>query len=140
LKAVYKIGLLNFRFRDKADAGGRYFREVQGSINKLLKSFTKSLRLYTWKCLASRSPRRNLQKLRAQPPQLQENIFEKLFSEAETAKLNPEEMKTYQESLKAFRDNQNAMDYMHQKGQEKGRLVARTQAATRLKQINLPVE
>jgi predicted transposase/invertase (TIGR01784 family) len=83
---------------------------------------------------------KNLQKLRAQPPQLQENIFEKLFSEAETAKLNPEEMKTYQESLKAFRDNQNAMDYMHQKGKEKGRLVARTQAATRLKQINLPVE
>jgi predicted transposase/invertase (TIGR01784 family) len=86
------------------------------------------------------------------PPQLQEKIFEKLFSEAEVAKLNPEEMKTYQESLKVFRDNQNAMGYMLQKGKEEGmkqgmkeglkegQLEARVEMAKWLKQMILPIE
>ena len=99
---------------------------------------------------------KNLQKLRARPPQLQENIFEKLFSEAEIAKLNPEEMKTYQESLKVYRDNQNAMDYMLQKGEkeglkkgmkqglqqgiQQGLKQGRLETARELKQMNLPIE
>ncbi len=33
---------------------------------------------------------------------LREKIFEKLFNQAETAKLNPEEMRTYDKSLKSY--------------------------------------
>ncbi len=62
------------------------------------------------------------------------------------------EEQLYQLSLKAYRDNQNAMDYMFQKGKEEGLkqamkemlkqglLEARIEIATWLKQINLPIE
>ena len=134
LKAVYKIGILNFRFRDKADAGDRYFREVQLLDKQTFEVFYEKLTFIYLEMPCFKKPAsqlvthfdkwlyvlKNLQKLRARPPQLQEKIFEKLFSEAEIAKLNPEEMKTYQESLKVYRDNQNAMDYMLQKGKEEG--------------------
>lgn len=61
-------------------------------------------------------------------------------------------MKTYQESLKVYRDNRNAMDYMLQKGKEKGRQEgrvegrqegrseARVEMAKWLKRMNLPIE
>ena len=54
---------------------------------------------------------KNLHRLESRPAKLQERIFEKLFNEAEIAKLKPKEMRSYQESLKAYRDNQNTMDY-----------------------------
>lgn len=48
---------------------------------------------------------RNLHRLQDRPKKLQEKIFEKLFSEAEIARLKPEDMKAYEESLKIYRDN-----------------------------------
>lgn len=42
---------------------------------------------------------RNLHRLQQRPVKLQEKVFEKLFKQAEIAKLTPEEMKTYEESL-----------------------------------------
>lgn len=54
---------------------------------------------------------KNLHRLQERPAILQEKIFEKIFKEAEIAKLSPKEMRSYQESLKAYRDNQNTMDY-----------------------------
>ncbi len=53
----------------------------------------------------------NLPKFHERPKKLQEKVFEKLFSEAEIAKLKPEDMKAYEESLKVYRDNENTMDY-----------------------------
>ncbi len=68
---------------------------------------------------------KNLPRLQERPMKLQEKVFEKLFSEAELAKLTPEDMRTYEESLKVYRDNKNAMDYAIQvaveEGREKGR-------------------
>jgi predicted nucleotidyltransferase len=43
---------------------------------------------------------KHLHKLQDIPEKLRGKIFEKLFSQAEIAKLNPEEMRTYDESLK----------------------------------------
>ena len=54
---------------------------------------------------------KNLNRLQQRPVKLQERVFKKLFEEAEIAKLKPEDMQTYQESLKAYRDNKNTMDY-----------------------------
>jgi predicted transposase/invertase (TIGR01784 family) len=95
---------------------------------------------------------KHMRTLKARPAFLWEKIFEKLFSEAEIAKLTPQEMKTYQESLKVYRDNQNAMDYMLKKGLEKGvqqglekgvkqgRYEERTEIARGMKRINIPVD
>ncbi|MEM9674824.1 MAG: Rpn family recombination-promoting nuclease/putative transposase [Bacteroidota bacterium] len=124
LKAVYTIGILNFSFPDQIDYK-RFMREVQlidretaevfydkltfiylempkfkKSEDELLSQFDKWL--YVLK---------NLHRLQDRPVKLQEKVFEKLFSEAEIAKLNKEEMRAYEESLKVYRDNKNSMDY-----------------------------
>jgi predicted transposase/invertase (TIGR01784 family) len=48
--------------------------------------------------------------LQDRPKKLQEKIFEKLFNEAEIAKLKPEDMKAYEESLKVYRDNYSIIE------------------------------
>lgn len=45
-----------------------------------------------------------------QPLSLQTDVFNRLFSEAEIACFNKEDIKEYEDSLKAFRDIQNSID------------------------------
>lgn len=45
-----------------------------------------------------------------QPLSLQTDVFDRLFSEAEIARFNKEDIKEYEDSLKAFRDIQNSID------------------------------
>ena len=45
---------------------------------------------------------------------LQERIFRKLFSTAEIANYNAEEMNAYQESLKTMRDNHATAEFVEQ--------------------------
>ena len=47
---------------------------------------------------------RNLNKLDRIPDELRENIFERLFELAEIATFSNEEVRTYEDSLKTFRD------------------------------------
>ncbi|MGD1891076.1 MAG: Rpn family recombination-promoting nuclease/putative transposase [Cyclobacteriaceae bacterium] len=133
LKAVYTIGILNFSFPDKSEQE-RFMREVQlidketvevfydkltfiylempkfkKSEDELLSQFDKWL--YVLK---------NLHRLQNRPVKLQEKVFEKLFSEAEIAKLNKEEMSAYEESLKVYRDNKNTMDYAIETAKKEG--------------------
>jgi len=128
LKAIYTIGILNFSFPDRGRE--RYLREVQlidketqevfydkltfiylempkfrKEVNELVSHLDKWL--YVLK---------NLHRLRDRPVQLQEKVFEKLFSEAEIAKLNSEDMKTYEESLKVYRDNYNVIETARREG------------------------
>lgn len=67
---------------------------------------------------------KHLSHFQERPKQLQEKIFERLFEAAEIAKLTPEDMRKYEESLKIYRDNRNTMEYAlkeaTQKGMQKG--------------------
>jgi predicted transposase/invertase (TIGR01784 family) len=63
---------------------------------------------------------KNLHRLQEKPVQLQEKVFEKVFSEAEIAKLNPEEMKAYEESLKIYWDNYSVIETAKIEGREEG--------------------
>jgi predicted transposase/invertase (TIGR01784 family) len=81
LKAVYKIGILNFRFRDKADAGDRYLREVQLLDKQTFEVFYEKLAFIYLEMPCFKKPAsqlvthfdkwlyvvKNLQKLRARP-------------------------------------------------------------------------
>src|SRR5690606_30388004 len=53
----------------------------------------------------------NLSKFQQRPQKLQEKVFGQLFEAAEIAKLDPEDMKNYDESLKIYPGNQNTMEY-----------------------------
>lgn len=133
LKAVYTIGVLNFSFPDQGNKD-RYLREVQlidretnqvfydkltflylempkfkKNENELISQFDKWM--YVLK---------NLYRLQARPIQLQEKVFEKLFSEAEIAKLNSEDMKAYEESLKVYRDNYSLIETAKNEGIQEG--------------------
>ncbi len=65
---------------------------------------------------------KNLHKLRERPQKLQEKVFEKLFNEAEVAQLTPEDMRTYEESLKVYRDNYSILETMKREGRQEGKI------------------
>jgi len=82
---------------------------------------------------------------------LKKPIFKKLFEIAEYSKLNKEERKMYDVSLKRKWDNKAVLDYARQEGEEKARkeerakaeaekLAEKLKSALNLKKRGLPVE
>lgn len=63
---------------------------------------------------------KNLPKLDRMPDVLREDVFEKLFSQAEIAKFTPDEVRSYENSLKYYRDLQNSLDTKFEEGKEVG--------------------
>ncbi len=52
---------------------------------------------------------------------LKERIFTKLFEEAEIAKFSQQELREYEDSLKAYRDIKNSIDTAKEEGRERRR-------------------
>ena len=147
LKAVYTVCILNFSFPDPSGQE-RYLREVQ-----LLDKHTHEVFFDKLTFIYLEMPRfkkseqelvthfdkwlyvlKHLHKLQGIPPKLREKIFEKLFSQAEIAKLNSQEMRTYDESLKTYWDNYSVLQTAKHEGREQGREEERIEFARRLKQ------
>jgi predicted transposase/invertase (TIGR01784 family) len=63
---------------------------------------------------------------------LQERIFKKLFNQAEVAKLNPEEMRTYDESLKVYWDNYSVIETAKHEGRQQGREEGASEKALKI--------
>jgi hypothetical protein len=63
---------------------------------------------------------RNLNRLERVPDKLRERIFEKLFEAAEIAKFTPEQVRSYEDSLKYYRDIKASLDTKFEEGMEKG--------------------
>lgn len=132
LKAVYVIGVLNFKFDSEYD---NYFHhEVQLmdvctkqvfydkltfiylEIPKFNKSEDELVTMFDkWLFVL-----RNLSRLMARPAALQDRIFTRLFEAAEIAKFTKEQYEAYEESLKVYRDWQNTIVTAEQKGMAKG--------------------
>lgn len=132
LKAVYVIGILNFKFDSEDD---NYFHhEVQLmdvctkqvfydkltfiylEIPKFNKSEDELVTMFDkWLFVL-----RNLSRLMARPTALQDRIFTRLFEAAEIAKFTKEQYEAYEESLKVYRDWQNTIVTAEQKGMAKG--------------------
>ena len=124
LKAVYTIGILNFSFPDRIGQE-RYLREVQLIDRETHEVFYDKLMFIYLEMPKFRKSEdelisqfdkwmyvlKNLHRLQDKPVKLQEKVFDKLFHEAEIAKLKPEDMKAYEESLKVYRDNMATMDF-----------------------------
>ena len=64
---------------------------------------------------------KNLSRLDRQPKRLQSEVFNRLFAEAEMAKFTKQELKEYEDSLKAYRDIKNSLDTAKEEGREEGR-------------------
>jgi hypothetical protein len=63
---------------------------------------------------------KSLPKFQSRPAKLQERVFSRLFKVAELAKFTPEEAVSYEDSLKAYRDNINTLNTAMREATEKG--------------------
>ena len=130
LKAVYTVGILNFVFNESKNDKDYYHSEVKLMdtqkktvfYDKLtfiyleMPKFNKGIdeletRFEKWMYVL-----KNLPKLQNLPSQLQERIFEKIFRVAEIAKMNNKEIAEYEDSLKKFRDLNNALETAKMEG------------------------
>lgn len=141
LKAVYVIGILNFKF-DKDD-NTYYHHEVQLMDNRTKEVFYDKLTfIYLEMPKFNKEENelngmfekwlfvlRNLSRLMERPKALQERVFTKLFKTAEIAKFTKEEYDNYEESLKVYRDWKNTIDTAKKISREEGREEGREEKA-----------
>ena len=124
LKSVYTIGILNFVFPEDEYSKDCLFHEV-----KLMDTEDKHVFFDKLTFMYIEMPKfnktenelvtmldkwlfvlRNLSRLMERPAALQERIFTRLFEQAEIAKFSPEDQRQYEDSIKAYRDINNAIN------------------------------
>lgn len=134
LKAVYTIAILDFIFDEDKDKPDKYrydikltdietkkvFHDKLTFIYLEMPKFNKTLdqietRFDKWLYVI-----RNLNKLDRIPGKLRERIFTKLFEAAEIAKFTPEQARSYEDSLKYYRDLKASFDTKFEEGMIKG--------------------
>ncbi len=130
LKAVYTIAILDFVFDEDKNDRGKFRYDVKLTdteskevfYNKLtfiyleMPKFNKTVeeletRFDKWLYVI-----RNLNRLDKVPDKLRERVFEKLFETAEIAKFTPEQVRSYEDSLKYYRDLKNSLDTAREEG------------------------
>lgn len=132
LKAVYVIGILNFKFDSEDDNYFHHEVQLMGVCTKQV-FYDKLTFIYLEMPKFNKSEDelvtmfdkwlfvlRNLSRLMARPAALQDRIFTRLFEAAEIAKFTKEQYEAYEESLKVYRDWQNTIVTAEQKGMAKG--------------------
>lgn len=132
LKAVYTVGILNFKFDNKDDA---YFHHEVKLLDTLTKEvfYDKLTFIYLEMPKFNKSEAeletmfdkwlfvlKNLGRLLERPVALQERIFEKLFRAAEIANFTKQELYQYEESLKVYRDWYSVITTAEKKGKAEG--------------------
>lgn len=134
LKAVYTIAILDFVFDSDKNEPNKFRYDVKLQdieTNKIfydkltfiyleMPKFKKSIdelstRFEKWLYLI-----RNLNQLERIPESLRERIFEKVFETAEIAKFTPEQILSYEDSLKYYRDLKNSLDTARDEGEAEG--------------------
>jgi predicted transposase/invertase (TIGR01784 family) len=136
LKAVYTIAILDFIFDEDRNLPDKFRYDVKLSdieTNKIfydkltfiyleMPKFNKNIdeldsRFDKWLYVI-----RNLNKLDRIPDKLREQIFEKVFEVAEIAKFTPDQIRSYEDSLKYYRDIKASLDTKFEEGMAKGKV------------------
>ena len=166
LKEVYTVGILNFTFHDDESTPDVCHRQV-----KLMDTRTKQVFYDKLTFVYLEMPKfnktedelvtmfdkwlfvlKNLSRLFERPAALQERIFTKLFEQAEIARFTPDERRGYEDSVKAYRDINNAIATARreehakghaeglQKGLQEGREEEKASTVRRLDKMGLSLE
>ncbi len=134
LKAVYTVAILDFVFDEDKSEPEKYRYDVKLADIETCKVFYDKLTFNYLEMpkfdksvdeLETRFDKwlyvlRNLNRLNRIPEKLQERVFEKLFEVAEIAKFTPDQVLSYEDSLKYYRDMKNSLDTAFDEGIEKG--------------------
>ena len=150
LKEVYTVGVLNFAFK-----GGEYSNDCYHHEVKLMDTATKKVFFDKLTYIYLEMPKfnktedeletmfdkwlfvlRNLSRLFERPKALQERVFTKLFEQAEIARFSPEERRGYEDSVKAYRDINNAINT----AKKEAKFEEKTEAASKMKSDGMPTE
>ena len=151
VKAVYTIAILDFVFEDDKSEKQKFrydvkltdietkkvFYEKLTFIYLEMPKFNKSLdeletRFDKWLYVL-----KNLNRLDRVPDKLREKIFDQLFETAEIAKFTPEQVQSYEDSLKYYRDIKNSLDTAKEEGKEEGKIEEKFAIAKNLLKENL---
>lgn len=160
LKAVYTVGILDFKFNDEKD--DNYHHEVKLVDTTTEKVFYDKLTFVYLEMPKFNKPiaecetfldkwmfvLKNMTRLMERPVELQQRIFKKLFETAEVAKFDDRQRAQYEESLKVYRDWNNVMKtkerIYHEEGRKEGREEGRDERtleiATKMKNGNVPYD
>jgi predicted transposase/invertase (TIGR01784 family) len=131
LNAIYTIAILDFVFEDDKNESHKYRYDVKLSDIETNKVFYDKLTFIYLEMpkfnisvdqLTNRFEKwlyviKNLNKLDRIPDKLREKVFEKLFETAEIAKFTPEQVRSYEDSLKYYRDLKNSLDTARGEGE-----------------------
>ncbi|MCI5125544.1 MAG: Rpn family recombination-promoting nuclease/putative transposase, partial [Candidatus Electrothrix sp. AR5] len=134
LKAVYTVAILDFVFDEDKNQPEKYRYDVKLTdvdtnrifYDKLtfiyleMPKFKKSLedletRFDKWLYVI-----KNLNRLERLPETLRGEVFEQLFDSAEIARFTPDQVRSYEKSLKYYRDLKNSLDTAFDEGKEEG--------------------
>lgn len=124
LKAVYTIAILDFVFNEDKTDPNKFRYDIKLTDQETKKVFYDKLTFIylempkfnkTVDQLETRFDKwlyliRNLNRLDKIPEKLKERIFEKTFEVAEIAKFTPDQVRSYEDSLKYYRDLKNSLD------------------------------
>ena len=147
LKAVYTVAILDFVFEEDRTQPTKYRYDVKLTDQETRRVFYDKLTFIylempkfqkTVDELQTRFEKwlyviRNLNRLDRVPDALRERIFEQLFETAEIARFSPEQVRSYEDSLKHYRDLKNSLDTARDEGREEERLdIARKMLAAGL--------
>ena len=154
LKAVYTIAILDFVFEEDKSEKQKFrydvkltdietkkvFYEKLTFIYLEMPKFNKSLdeldtRFDKWLYVL-----KNLNRLVRVPDKLREMIFDQLFETAEIAKFTPEQVQSYEDSLKYYRDIKNSLDTVKEEGKEEGKIEEKRTIAKNLLKENVDVQ
>ncbi|MBM2816156.1 MAG: hypothetical protein HW421_2918 [Ignavibacteria bacterium] len=150
LKAVYTIAILDFVFDADKNEPNKFRYDVKLKdieTNKIfydklmfiyleMPKFNKSVdeletRFDKWLYVI-----KNLNKLERVPEKLREQIFDKLFETAEIAKFTQDQVLSYEDSLKYYRDLKNSLDT----AREEGEIKTKIEMAVEMLKANEPID
>ena len=154
LSHVYTVGILNFVF-----PGGEYEPDCFHHEVKLMDTKDKHVFYDKLTYVYLEMPKfnktedelmtmydkwlfvlKNLSRLLDRPAALQERVFQRVFEQAEIARLSPDEARMFEESLKQYRDLRNVINSAERRGREEGRKEGILENARRMKADNMPTE
>jgi predicted transposase/invertase (TIGR01784 family) len=136
LKAVYTIAILDFVFDSDRNEPNKIRYDVKLSDIDTKKVFYDKLTFIylempkfnkTVDELETRFDKwlfvlRNLNRLDKVPDKLKEQIFDKLFESAEIARFTPDQVRSYEDSLKYYRDLKNSLETARDEGKIEGKI------------------
>ncbi len=134
LKAVYTVAILDFVFDEDKDQPekcrydvklsdietNRVFYDKLTFIYLEMPKFTKKLEELTTRFDKWLYVIRNLNRLERIPDTLREQVFDQLFDSAEIARFTPDQVRSYEKSLKYYRDMKNSLDTAFDEGKAEG--------------------